>query len=105
MTKMSKILKQAQKMQSKMDDVQKELTQSIIEVETGGGAVKIEISGDQILSSIKIDPGAVDPKDVDGLEDLLLTSVNQAIQESKKYAQEKTEEVSKEMNLPEGFPF
>ena len=105
MVKMGKFLKQAQKIQSKMEEVQKEIANSLIEVESGGGAVVIQISGDQVLNSIKINPDIVDKEDVEGLEDMILTAVNQAIKEAKAFSDEKSKAVTEGMNFPENMPF
>ena len=102
---MNKFLKQAKVLQEKMEEVQKEIANSIIEVEAGGGTVTMEISGDQVLQSLKIKPEIVDPKDVEALEDLILIAVNQAISESKKFAEEKSKEVTGNLALPAGLGF
>lgn len=98
-------MKQAQKVQQRMENIQKELADSLIEVEAGGGAVSITIGGDQVFHTIKIKPEIVDKNDVEGLEDLILTAVNQAVTESKKYADERTKELTGDINLPEGLGF
>jgi len=105
MSKMSKFLKQAKDMQKKMEALQEELATSLIEVEAAGGAVVIEIGGDQVLHSIKIDPGIVDKDDVEGLEDLLLTSFNQALKEAKEFSESKTNEITGGMEMPGGLGF
>jgi DNA-binding YbaB/EbfC family protein len=103
MTGMNKFLKQAKVLQEKMEHVQKEIANSLIEVETGGGAILIQISGDHVLQSLKIKPEVVDPKDIEALEDLILTAVNQALVESKKFAEEKSKEATGNMTLPAGL--
>ncbi|EKD28005.1 MAG: hypothetical protein ACD_79C00466G0003 [uncultured bacterium] len=105
MSGMNKFIKQAKKMQEKMDSLQKELSESLIEVETSGGAIAITISGDEILQTIKIDPAIVDKNDVEGLEDLVLTAVNQALKEAKKFSEEKTKEITGNIQLPGGLSF
>ena len=105
MSGMNKLLKQAKVLQEKMAQIQKEVADSLIEVEAGGGAITIEISGDQVLQSLKIKPEIVDPKDVEALEDLILTAMNQAIAESKKFADEKAKEVTGDVSLPAGLGF
>ena len=105
MNNMQKFLKQAKKMQDRMQDVEKEIADSVIEIEAAGGAIVINISGDGILQSIKINPDIVDKNDVEGLEDLVLTAVNSAIKEAKDYADEKTKEVTGDIKMPGGFSF
>ena len=105
MNNMQKFLKQAKKMQDKMQDVEKEIADSVIEIEAAGGAIVINISGDGILQSIKINPEIVDKEDVEGLEDVILTAVNSAIKEAKDYADEKTKEVTGNLQMPGGLSF
>lgn len=103
MNQLGKMLKQAQKVQEKMKQMEQELSESLIEVETAGGAVVINISGDGMLNSIKINPDVVDKNDVEGLEDLILTAVNHAIGEAKKFSEEKSSSITQGLNLPKGF--
>ena len=105
MNNMQKFLKQAKKMQDKMQDVEKEIADSVIEVEAAGGAIVINICGDGMLQSIKINPDIVDKNDVEGLEDLVLTAVNSAIREAKDYSDEKTKEVTGDLKMPGGLSF
>lgn len=79
---MNNIMKQAQKMQKQMVEMQESLNQKTLEMTSGGGAVKIVISGKKEIQSIKIDPEVVDPDDVEMLEDLILSAVNEAIRQA-----------------------
>ncbi len=79
---MNNIMKQAQKMQKQMLETQEALNQKTLEMTSGGGAVKIVISGKKEIQSIKIDPEVVDPDDVEMLEDLILSAVNEAIRQA-----------------------
>ena len=96
---MNNIMKQAQKMQKKMEETQAELETRTLEVTSGGGAVKVTVSGKKELVDITIDPAAVDPDDVEMLQDLLLSAVNEALRQI-------DELVSKEMSkvMPAGMP-
>lgn len=76
---MNNLVKQAQKMQKQMVEMQEELNQKTIEMTSGGGAVKVVISGKKELQELKINPDVVDPDDVEMLEDLVLTCVNEAL--------------------------
>lgn len=105
MNQMGNFLKQAKKMQDKMQQVEKELAESLIEIEAAGGAVSIKISGDGVLNSIRINPEVVDKNDVEGLEDLILTAVNHAIKEAKTFSDEKTKSVTQGLKMPGGFNF
>jgi len=96
---MNNIMKQAQKMQKKMEETQAEMETRTLEVTSGGGAVKVTVSGKKELVDITIDPAAVDPDDVEMLQDLLLSAVNEALRQI-------DELVSKEMAkvMPAGMP-
>ena len=85
---MQNLLKQAQKMQKQMEDMQKELESKSFEATAGGGAVKAVVNGKNEVLEIKIKPEVVDEDDVEMLEDLVLTAVNQAL----KNAQDETSE-------------
>lgn len=71
---MQQLMKQAQKMQQDMMRSQEELENKIFEASAGGGMVKVEMNGKYELKSIKIDPQAVDPEDVEMLEDLIVAA-------------------------------
>ena len=75
-------MKQAQKMQKQMLETQEALGEKTLEMSSGGGAVKIVISGKKEIKSIKIDPEVVDADDVEMLEDLILSAVNEAIRQA-----------------------
>lgn len=76
---MNNLMKQAQKMQKQMADMQKELEEKKFEITSGGGAVKVTICGNKNVEKIEISPDVVDPDDIEMLEDLVLTAVNEAI--------------------------
>lgn len=78
---MNSLMKQAQKMQKQMQEKQEELAARTLEMTSGGGAVKVVISGTKELKELKIDPDVVDPDDVEMLEDLILSAVNEAIRQ------------------------
>lgn len=73
------LMKEAKKMQAEMTKSQEELAQKEFDASVGGGAVYAKVSGEKILKEIKIDKNAVDPDDVEMLEDLVLTCVNEAL--------------------------
>ena len=78
---MNNLMKQAQKMQKQMMDKQEELAARTLEMTSGGGAVKVVISGKKELQELKINPDVVDPDDVEMLEDLIISAVNEAIRQ------------------------
>ena len=73
------IMKQAKKMQEDMAKSQEELSQKEFEATAGGGAVSVKVSGDKLVKEIKLQKEVVDPDDVEMLEDLILTCVNEAL--------------------------
>lgn len=89
---MQQLMRQAQKMQQDVARVQEQVGNTEFESSVGGGAVKVVITGNKEFKSITISPEAVDPDDIEMLQDLILTAVNEAI----RTAEEKMEtEVSK----------
>ena len=83
------ILKQAQQMQADMAKAQEDLKNESVEATVGGGTVSVKMSGDLELQELKIDPQAVDPEDVDMLQDLVLAAVNEAIRSAQELAASK----------------
>jgi DNA-binding YbaB/EbfC family protein len=83
------ILKQAQQMQAEMVKAQEDLKNETVEATVGGGMVAVKMSGDLELQEIKIDPAAVDPEDVDMLQDMVLAAVNEAIRSAQELAASK----------------
>lgn len=97
------IAKMAQQMQAQMAQVQSELREATVETTAGGGAVRVVISGAQELRTIEIDPAAVDPNEVEMLQDLVMTAVNDAIVRSKQLAEERLGSIAGAMGIP-GVP-
>lgn len=73
------LMKQAQKMQEDMRKAQEELEAASFEATSGGGVVKAIVSGKHEITSLEIDPEAVDPEDVDMLQDMIIAAVNEAL--------------------------
>ena len=78
---MNNIMKQAQKMQRQMEDATKELQEKEVTATAGGGVVEVTVSGKREVTKVKIDPEAVDPDDVEMLEDLIMAATNEALRE------------------------
>ena len=97
---MSSLLKQAQEMQRRMQDAQRALAERILEGSSGGGAVKAYVNGNQELQAVKIQKAAVDPADVETLEDLVTGAVRQALQAAKDLREREMSKVTGGMNLP-----
>jgi nucleoid-associated protein EbfC len=83
---LSKLMKQAQKMQEQMARTQAELEQKVVEVSAAGGKVKVTANGAGDVVAIKIDKEVVDPSDVEFLEEIVLSGVKQAIEQGKALA-------------------
>lgn len=94
------IMKQAQLMQQKMARLQEELAEKIVEATSGGGMVTAKVNGKQQLVSLRIDPAAVDPQDVEMLQDLVLAAVNEAVKQSQDMAQQEMGKITGGINLP-----
>ena len=75
----NQLMKEAKKMQSDMEKSQEELASKEFEATAGGGAVSVKVSGNKVLKEITIKKEVVDPEDVEMLQDLILTSVNEAL--------------------------
>ncbi len=97
---MNALMKQAQQMQQKMATLQKELESRELETSSGGGMIKIKINGKQEILSISINPECVDPSDVETLEELVLTSVNQAVKESQDMVNKAMSKVTGGLSIP-----
>jgi nucleoid-associated protein EbfC len=79
---LNKMLEQAQKMQEEMAAAQEKLKEERVEASAGGGMVKVVATGEGLLESIEIDPDAVDPEDVELLQDMVLAAVNEAMRQA-----------------------
>jgi nucleoid-associated protein EbfC len=89
MPNMQQMLQQVQKMQHDMEAAQEQLKSELVEASSGGGMVTVKVSGDLDVKSIAIDPGAVDPEDVEILSDMVLAAVNEALRMAKELAEKK----------------
>lgn len=76
---MNNLMKQAKKMQEEMQKSQEELSSKEFDSTAGGGAISVKVTGEKVIKEIKIKPDVVDPDDVEMLEDLILTCVNEAL--------------------------
>ncbi|MCH7679585.1 YbaB/EbfC family nucleoid-associated protein [candidate division KSB1 bacterium] len=102
---MGDIMKQAQKMQEKMQKIQEELADLQVEASSGGGMVTVVANGKQQIMEVRIDKQVVDPEDVEMLEDLVVAAVNQAMEKAQELANEEMGKVAGGMlgNMPGGF--
>lgn len=97
---LGKMMKQAQQMQARMAEVQEELKEETVEASAGGGMVRVVMTGDMQLRSLKIDPGAIDPDDVELLEDMVAAAMNEAIRAAQELAAAKMGAITGGMSIP-----
>ena len=94
------MMRQARELQAKLAKAQQELADITIEASSGGGAVKVTINGQQEIQSVKISPEAINPEDVELLEDLVLTAVNEAIAKSQELAAQRLGKLTGGLKIP-----
>jgi len=94
------IMKQAQLMQQKMARLQEEMGEREVEATAGGGMVTARVNGRQQVLGLKIERAAVDPDDVEMLQDLVVAAVNEAIKKSQEMAQAEMSKITGGMNIP-----
>jgi nucleoid-associated protein EbfC len=97
------LLKQAQRMQQEMARVQEELKHKVVEGSAGGGTVKVQVSGALEVLSVVIDPQAVNEKDRELLEDLVLTAVRQGVEKARELAKTELGRLTGGLSLPGMF--
>ncbi len=95
-----KMLQQVQLMQQQMQKAQEELETATVEGSAGGGVVKAVVTGKQVLQSLKIDASAVDPDDVEMLQDLVMAAVNEALKASQQMAEQKMGAITSGVRIP-----
>jgi len=96
-----KMMRQVQQMQEKMNKVQAELEHETVEASSGGGAVRVVVTGSQKVLSVVIDPAAA--SDTEMLQDLVVAAVNEAMELSKQLAASKMQAVASGLGLPPGL--
>ena len=97
---MGNLQRMAQQMQQEMLRIQSELEAATIDGSAGGGVVKATVTGKQELVSVVIDPSAVDPSDVEMLQDLVVAAVNDALRASRELAEQKMSAVTGGLRIP-----
>ena len=95
-----KMLKQAQQLQQRMLRLQDELANATVESSAGGGVVKAVVNGKMCLESLSIDPEAVNPEDVEILQDLVLAAVNDGLSKAQEMASSRMGSLTGGMNFP-----
>ena len=94
------LMKQAKAMQRQFNEIQEELKNMIFESSSGGGAVKVKVNGDQEVIQIKIDKEAIDPDDLEMVEDMVLVAVNDALNKSKEEYKARMASLTGGFNIP-----
>ena len=97
---MKQMMRQAQKMQAELAKAQEEIKTMTAEATAGGGMVKVVATGDMAVKSIAIDPEAVDPEDVEMLQDMVIAAVNEAIRAAMDDMSASMGKITGGMNLP-----
>jgi len=100
---MQKMLKQVQKMQADMAKAQEELKTKTVEATAGGGVITVVANGSQEIVAIKIKPEAVDPDDIEMLEDLVVAAVNEALRKAQDLVAQEMQKITGGLNIP-GMP-
>jgi DNA-binding YbaB/EbfC family protein len=103
MGNMAGMMKKVQKLQADMAKLQEELKARTLETTVGGGAVKVVVTGEKQIQSIKIDPSAVDPEDIEMLEDLIMAAINDAIKKVDDMMAQEMGKLTGGLNLPPGM--
>ena len=103
---MGNLMKQAQKMQRQMEEASKELEEKEVTAAAGGGAVEVTVSGKKEVTKVKIDPEAVDPDDVEMLEDLIMAATNEALRQIEEVSQASMSKITGGLGgMGGGLPF
>ena len=100
---MNQMLQQAQKLQKQMDDMQKQLESIEVEGASGGGMVKVTVTGKGDLKRLKIDPSLLDPAEVEMLEDLIVAAVHDAKSKAHNQASSEMSKLTGGLSLPGGM--
>lgn len=97
---LNKMMKQLQQAQAAMAEEQEKLKTEIVEASAGGGMVTVKVTGDQQIAEVTIDPQALDPDDVELLQDMLLAATNEAIRSSQALAEQRLGGIAGGLGLP-----
>ena len=102
---MNNLMKQAQRMQRQMEESQKELEEKEFTATAGGGAVEISVSGKREVTKVKLQEEAVDPDDIEMLEDLIMAATNEAYRQLDEFSQSSMAKITGGMGGLGGLPF
>ena len=98
--KMNSMIKQAQTMQEEMEKAQEEIKAKEYSTTVGGGVVEITMTGDKVLKAITLKPEIVDPEDIETLQDLIVSGVNEVLRQVETESEEKMNAISGGLNIP-----
>ena len=97
---MQQMMKQARKMQEQLAQAQANLAETTVDASAGGGMVKVKVNGSMMLDSITIDPDAVDPEDIEMLQDMIVAAVNEGIRQMTDLASKQMGSITGGLNIP-----
>ncbi|MGZ3771758.1 MAG: YbaB/EbfC family nucleoid-associated protein [Bdellovibrio sp.] len=100
---MAQLMKQANQMQLKMKKAQEELAKKEYEATSGGGAVKAKVNGDHMITALTIDPEVMKSGDVEMLQDMILSAVNEAVKTARDTSAKEMEKITGGLNIPGMF--
>lgn len=97
---MNQLMKQAQQMQQKLAEAQESMNEVTVDASAGGGMVKVTVDGAMQLKSVTIDPDALDPEDVEMLQDLVISAVNEALRQADDAMSSRMNSFTSGLNIP-----
>lgn len=97
---LNKMMKQLQEAQAAMAVEQEKLKEEIVEASAGGGMVQVKVTGDLQVTEFRIDPEALDPDDIEMLQDMLLAATNEALRSSQQLAEQRLGGIAGGLGLP-----
>lgn len=97
---MAQLMKQANQMQMRMKKAQEELAKVEYEATSGGGAVKVKVNGDHMITALTIDPEVLKAGDVEMLQDMILSATNEAVKTARDTSAKEMEKITGGMNIP-----
>ncbi len=103
MKNLGQLMKQAQEMQTKMEEMQSALAEAEVEGSAGGGMVRVTLNGKNEVKRLAIDPSLVDPNEVEVMEDLIIAAFNDAKGKVETHTQEEMSKITGGLNLPPGM--
>ena len=99
----NELMRQAKRMQGKIEKVREETGKKTVEGTAGGGMVVVVVNGNNEVQSVKIEPDVVDPDEIDMLQDLIVAATNQAMQRANEMMQKELSQVTGGMPMPPGL--